>query len=407
MTGIRMEFALTAVLTIGAAVVAVPVAIFFIEVLSAITLSPGNATAAGNAKRDLGQRVGVLVPAHNESAGLLPTIADIAGHLCAGDRLLVVADNCTDDTAAVAAAGGAEVIERRDLTRIGKGYALDFGLAHLASQPPDIVIVVDADCRLADDAIGELAVTCAATHRPVQASYVMRAPPDSRINHQVAEFAWRVKNRLRPSGLKALGLPCQLTGTGMAFPWDVIRGAALASGCVVEDLKLGLDLAAAGHPPVFCPSAGVTSEFASSAKAAQTQRQRWEGGHISMILTMVPQLLRTALTRRDWNLLALTLDLAVPPLSLLTIVVIGTFAVAVLYAIAGLSSLPLAVSAAALAVFMLTAFLAWLNCGRDVVPPGAALSIARYIIAKLGLYRSHLFGRTDAQWIKTDRSKPD
>jgi hypothetical protein len=72
--------------------------------------------------------------------------------------------------------------------------------------------------------------------RPVQALYLMMAPADSQINYKVAEFAWRVKNWLRPLGLRALGLPCQLMGTGMAFPWEVIRRADLASASLVEDL---------------------------------------------------------------------------------------------------------------------------------------------------------------------------
>lgn len=62
----------------------------------------------------------------------------------------MVADNCTDDTARLASAAGAEVIERHDALLRGKGYALDFGVRHLAQQPPDVVIVVDADCQVAE-----------------------------------------------------------------------------------------------------------------------------------------------------------------------------------------------------------------------------------------------------------------
>jgi hypothetical protein len=196
-------------------------------------------------------------------------------------------------------------------------------------------------------------------------------------------------------------------GTGMAFPWDVIRCADLASASVVEDLGLGLHLTSKGHPPVFCPAAGVISQFASSARAARTQRERWEGGHISMILTTFPRLFCRAVAHRDWNLLALTLDLAVPPLSLLAILVIGMFAVAALYAILGFSSLALTLSAATLVAFVLAAFLAWLKCGRDVVPVSAVLSIALYIFGKLGLYRVKLFNKSDAQWIRTDRTKSE
>ncbi len=224
--------------------------------------------------------VAVLVPAHNESSGLLPTLVNIQSQLNPGDRVLVVADNCSDDTAAVAISGGADVVERHDPTKRGKGYALDWGIRHLSSNPPEIVIIVDADCKLADGALDALALTCTMTGRPVQALYLMTTPIDSQINHQVAEFSWRVKNWLRPLGLRALNLPCQLMGTGMAFPWDVIRLADIGNAQIVEDLKLGLDLTLARHPPIFCPSARVTSEFASSAKGAGTQRKRWEQGHL-------------------------------------------------------------------------------------------------------------------------------
>ena len=149
----------------------------------------------------------------------------------------MVADNCTDDTAGVALTDGAEVIERREPVKVGKGYALDFAIKHLASDPPDVVIFVDADCSLSDDALDILARTSRATHRPVQALDLMTAPADLSVNYHVAEFAWRVKNQVRPMGLNALKLPCQLMGTGMAFPWDVIRPAALARGALAEDLQ--------------------------------------------------------------------------------------------------------------------------------------------------------------------------
>src|SRR5438105_1471528 len=72
-------------------------------------------------------RCAVLVPAHDEEAGVGRTLEAVRAQLAPGDRVLVVADNCADRTAAVAAAAGADVAERRDPARRGKGYALDFG----------------------------------------------------------------------------------------------------------------------------------------------------------------------------------------------------------------------------------------------------------------------------------------
>ena len=229
-------------LTVLACLLAVPVFVFFVEIVASF-LPQSNGIALVSRKK-LRKSVAVLVPAHNESAGIRSTLDSIKPQLLLGDRLLVVADNCTDDTPAVAACGGAEVIVRNDPAALGKGYALHFGINHLELSPPEIVIVIDADCTAAESTIDRLAATCAAANRPVQALYLMTAPDGSPVNYHVAEFAWRVKNWVRPSGLNALNLPCQLMGSGMAFPWKVLRAANLAHGSIVEDLKLGLELAA-------------------------------------------------------------------------------------------------------------------------------------------------------------------
>jgi cellulose synthase/poly-beta-1,6-N-acetylglucosamine synthase-like glycosyltransferase len=392
-------------LVVIAILIAVPVAVFFLEIVAAIALPPRQHRL--RSKYGPRPRVAVLVPAHNESKELLPTLADIQGQLRPGDRLLVVADNCNDDTVAVARAAGTEVVERHDTSRLGKGYALDWGLRHLASDPPDFVIMIDADCRLQANAIDRLVELCAQSGRPVQALYLMRAPEQSAINHQVAEFAWRVKNWVRPLGLSALGLPCQLVGTGMAFPWAVLAAADLASGWIVEDLKLGLDLASAGHPPLFCPAAIVTSGFASSIKGAGIQRKRWEQGHIATILKLAPRLLFDAVVTRRWAVAALTLDLVVPPLTLLAILSAGVLVVSASAALLGLSPAALAISTVSLLAFTTAAFLAWLKCGRDVLPLGAAFLLAPYIFRKLGLYRQIAADKTEARWIRTDRTKSE
>jgi cellulose synthase/poly-beta-1,6-N-acetylglucosamine synthase-like glycosyltransferase len=388
-------------LVIVAGLLATSVMVFFLEIVAATALPLWQ----GRPNHGVRRRIAVLVPAYNESSGLLPTLGDIQRQSLPGDRLLVVADNCSDDTAAVARAAGAEVVERNDPAKRGKGYALDWGVRHLSSSPPEIVIIVDADCRLADGAIDGVALTCAMTGRPTQALYLMTAPIASEINQQVAEFSWRVKNWMRPLGLRVLKLPCQLMGTGMAFPWNVINAAELGNGLIVEDLKLGLDLALAGHAPVFCPHARVTSEFASSVEGVATQRKRWEQGHIDTILKTAPALLMMAIARRDWDLLAMTLDLAVPPLSLLGMLVLGVFGFTLLFGIFGYSFAAFTISTASLLAFSIATLLAWLKCGRDVVPPKALLLIPSYAFRKLNLYRQFIFGKIDSQWTRTDRTK--
>jgi hypothetical protein len=327
----------------------------------------------------------VLVPAHNEACGIAHTLRSIALQLAQGDRIVVVADNCTDDTAGIAARAGASVITRTDSGRRGKPYALDFGIRHLELDPPEAVVIVDADCMLEAGALERLARLCLETGRPVQALYLMRGP-----HARLAEFAWRVKNQVRALGSQRLGWPCLLTGSGMAFPWKIIHGAALAEAHLTEDVKLTVDLVRAGASPLFCPEACVTSEFASG-DGLRAQHTRWEHGHLALLCSEVPRLLLQALVRRDPKLAALALDLCVPPLALLSLAVVAPCAALPATA---LPVLPAALLATAV-------FLAWARYGRDI-PVASFASAPLYVLGKVPLYLRFLAKR-QVEWVRSRR----
>ncbi|KRQ94751.1 hypothetical protein CQ12_04280 [Bradyrhizobium jicamae] len=387
-----------------AGLLSVPVAVLLVEVIAALKapkLEPFEVK-----ELNIEKRVAVIVPAHNESSGLIPTLQDIRAQLGAGDRVIVVADNCTDDTAAVAAASGAEVIVRNDPERIGKGYAMGWGVTHLSADPPDFVLFVDADCRLQDGLIDGLKRTCHGVQRPVQALFIMRSAENSPINHSFAEFAWILRNWIRPLGLRNLRGPVQLMGTGMMFPWNAINSVPLASGHLVEDLKLGLDLAEAGRAPHFFPFVKVTSVFPTSAKGTESQRQRWVQGHLATIGKFVPRLLCVGLMRGDKHILALALDLLVPPLSLLALLIIGTTVLTSSAALLGGAWLPVLIALGNFAGFLLCVLLAWLKFGRQVFPAHEALSFGTFALKKIRFYGRMLVGGSASQWIRTDRSTP-
>ena len=220
-------------LTILAVLLSIPVAVLLAEVVAALGFV-GERSAIG-ISAESPKKVAVIIPAHNESAGIVPTIEDIKPQLKPGDRLIVVADNCTDDTAAVASSAGAEVIPRNDLSRIGKGYALGWAINHISTDPPHFVVFIDADCRIQSDGIGKLQAACSEVRRPVQACFLMKTADNSPIDHSFAEFTFLFCEigSVR-SGLRNLNCPVQLMGTGMIFPWDVIRSVPLASGHLVE-----------------------------------------------------------------------------------------------------------------------------------------------------------------------------
>jgi len=393
------------ILAIMAGLLSVPVAVLLVEVIAALKaprLQPFEVQDV-----NIGTRVAVIVPAHNESLGLVPTLQDIKAQLGAGDRLVVVADNCTDDTAAVAGAAGAEVIVRNDPERIGKGFAMGWGITHLRQDPPDFVLFVDADCRLDADLIEGLKRVCQGIGRPVQALFLMRSAENSPVNHSFAAFAWILKNWVRPVGLRNLHCPVQLMGTGMMFPWNAINAVPLASSHLVEDLKLGLDLAKAGQAPYFFPFVKVTSVFPTSAKGTESQRQRWVQGHLATIGKFVPRLLTAGLMRGDLNVVVLALDLLVPPLSLLALLIVGTMALTSLVALLGGPWLPSLIAGGNLVGFALSVLVAWLKFGREAFPAHEALSLGSFALKKIRLYSRMLRGRTASQWIRTDRSSPN
>jgi hypothetical protein len=382
------------VLAVG---LSVPLLVLAVECLAALPRRRPAPTLTG-----AGPRLAVLVPAHDEGANLVPTLRAVAAQLAPGDRLLVVADNCTDDTAAVARSAGAEVVERHDAEKRGKGYALAFGRDALAADPPAVVVVVDADCLPGPDALRRLAGRAAGTGRPVQGAYRMVAPPGAGPGRQVAAFAFLVKNVVRPLGLGRLGGPCVLTGTGMGFPWPLFRDAPLATGHIVEDMGLAVDLAVAGFPPVFEPDAEVWGEFPADEAAAAGQRRRWEHGHLGVIRAGVPRLLGAATRGRRVGLLALALEIGVPPLSALGLAAVLSLAGLVGWGLVGGSVGPAALLGTTAGLATAAVAAAWWRYGRADLPAAAALHIPGYALDKVGLYLGYVV-RPQRAWVRTRR----
>ena len=347
-------------------------------------------------------RLTVLMPAHNEATVITDTLATIMPQLLAGDRVLVVADNCSDDTASLAQAAGAQVAERYNDELRGKSYALAFGMEVLREDPPEVVIIIDADCRVQAGSLDELAKMVAATDAPVQALDIMHANEQSGVRQRIAAFAWVVKNQVRATGMARLGMPCPLMGTGMAFPWHLISRMQMATGALAEDMLLGAELVAAGHAPVFCPSACVTSEFPQSDQATHTQRQRWEHGHLSMIVDHAPVLLKRVLMRGDIKGLFFVSDMMVPPLALQSMLMLFGLVVTGLFALLGYDNGPLQMMSLSMALFVLSLLIAWHRYARGVISLRQAVQIPFYIAAKLSVYVTYLFSR-EKDWVKTKR----
>lgn len=383
----------------AAAIVAAPVLVLAVECLAAALPRRPVATES-----ELRRSVAVVVPAHDEKALIAATIRSILPQLVPGDRLLVIADNCTDATASIARAAGANVVERCDPDRRGKGYALACGIEALRASPPEVVIVCDADLPVPAGAIDHLARQVVRSNRAVQAQYVLAAENGAGTRQIISSLAFLVKNIVRPMGLDCLGLAIPLTGTGMAFPWAAIAQAPLADGDIVEDMRLGIYMLRAGFGARLCRSVTIRGTLPPTTDAALQQRKRWEHGHLKVLISTSVPLLLHGVRRLRLSLILAALDYSVPPLALLVLAWSGLFFISLLLSLNFGVVGPLGLNAVTGCLLAVAILLSWAIHGRHL-PLAALLGIPRYVFWKIPLYVQFMVKR-QTRWVRTPRSMP-
>ncbi len=350
----------------------------------------------------------VLVPAHDEQQLVGRCVGSLLGQDYPSDllRVVVIADNCSDATAEVAAAAGAQVMVRTDPVLVGKGYALRWAMdGQLASGLPlDAVVVVDADSVVSPGFLRALESELRAGHPVVQADYTMTAEL-GRPRSELVAAGFLLFHRVRFGGRRRLGLAACLVGNGMLFSRQTIVGHPWSAFSGVEDLEHTVQLRLAGVEPRFAPDAHVEGAPAATNTGVMRQRMRWEGGRFHVMRTRLPQLVGQAIARRDARLLDAALDLATLPLGLLGMIAASGTAIAVLAAVlhlaAGWAVLPWILADAAIATFVCAGLVA----ARAPASTWRALLLAPLFLAwKLLAYARMLRGFDPARWDRSDRT---
>jgi 1,2-diacylglycerol 3-beta-glucosyltransferase len=338
----------------------------------------------------------VLVPAHNEEAAIHSTVASIHWELqwVGGGTIQVVADNCNDATADRARAAGANVIERYDPLRRGKGWALQAGVEALEANPAwDVLVVIDADTELDDGFFLRMANEFRSGSAIVQAHYAVK-PEGSHWRSDLLVLAWSIFNYLRPLGRTRLGASAPVLGNGFALRRELLDKLPLASASVVEDAEWGLRAVLAGERVDFAPEARLWARPETNAGAAAPQRARWEAGRLGLYSFIVP-----LLKRRRLRSLEAALDLSVPPLSLLGA---GLSLSLVLTLSLGFEALSLALGFSLLSLFAVTLTALW-RSGAGLGPLRSLPAVPRYLAWKLALYGQRSFWSAARTWVRTPR----
>jgi len=383
-----------------AAILALPVvvtAFFALEVLTGLAR-----LRAFPLEPDRRLSVVIVIPAHDEEAVIHRTVSETLVNALDGIAVLVIADNCNDGTAERARSAGAVVVIRDDPDNRGKGYALAFARDHLRSDPPDVVVVLDADCRIDPEGLRELVASAKDNGRPAQAINLLAPDLAASPLVQLSTFAFMIKNLIRQRGLQRLAGRAHLTGTGMALPWNLFASANLGGSNIVEDLALGLELADRATAPKLVSRATVWSPAASES-GTLVQRRRWEGGYLATALKTAPAALARSLRQGDMRGFLAALDLSIPPLALLVLINVAALAVALVGVLAGAAAWPMIIQLVVGAVAVVAIVLAWIVEGRRFASAGTLLRLPFYVIWKLPMYVGLARRGVPKEWLRTGR----
>lgn len=388
---------MTALVAILLAPFAVLTAFFLVEVLMGLSRR-GRAAPQPSAASAV-----IAVPAHDEAAVIGETLRSLAGALGPGMRVLVVADNCADSTASIARSEGVDVIERSDLECRGKGFALAFAADHLRSDPPDVFVVMDADCSTDRKSLHALVDSAYASGGPAQSVNLLRPDRSAPPLVQLSNFAFVLKNLVRQRGLQRLAGRVHLTGTGMAMPFELFHVSGDTRSSIVEDLALGLDLADAGHPPTLVGNAYVWSGSASE-EGTLVQRRRWEGGFLSTALRQGLKEAWHGLVRAKPRAVLAGLDLMIPPLALFAVLNVAALVVTAALVLAfGGAWWPVIVQLVLLTLAMLAVLVAWAREGREFISLAVLARLPLYVLWKLPMYLGLARRGTPKEWLRTGR----
>ncbi len=358
----------------------------------------------------------ILIPAHDEALTLPDTLEhfknlrlDRAGLV--KPKIVVIADNCTDDTAELAWRAGVQVYERHDTELRGKGHAMRWAFEKLPMDFPNYqaVVIFDADTVPHQDFMIEAAAAIYRGVKVMQGRYDVLKPFET-WRTSLMYIAFAIFNHIRPLGRASLGLSDMLKGNGMVFSRETLETIPWNSYSLVEDLEHTTRLVLAGIPIKYVPEAKLYGQAAATRKQATSQRLRWEGGRGAQARSDVPKLMKAAFKKRSFIPFDRAMDLIIPPLGLL-VALIGFFAIINWMALWLVGGTWLFWSAALWLVPVVgIVFFVIIGLLVAKVPPRAYLSLLYapfYVIWKLWIYFTLFTRRLPKEWVRTERNKID
>ncbi len=235
-------------------------------------------------------RVEVVIPAHNEEGTLSATLEGLANQTRRPDRIVVVADNCMDETVNIAHEYGAEVFETVSNWQ-KKAGALNQALSVILSGkgPSDAILLMDADTVLSPRFIE---VAASALEEDSELAAVGARFRGAEGHGLIGQFQRNEFLRYSAQITARRGRVFVLTGTATMFRADALLDIAAARGVYIpgesgqvydtaaltEDNEITLALKSLGGEMISPDDCWDVTEIMPSWLELWVQRKRWQRG---------------------------------------------------------------------------------------------------------------------------------
>jgi cellulose synthase/poly-beta-1,6-N-acetylglucosamine synthase-like glycosyltransferase len=289
-------------------------------------------------------RFAVLIPAHNEAKVIKNTLESIdnMNYPKGLYKALVVADNCTDETAQMVREHGVRCLERKDDERKGKGFALQWAFEHLKETEElgeyDAFVIIDADSVVAPSFLEAMDGRLARGEMAIQGYYDVIDPGGSPMA-SLSYLGFALSRNLRYKGRTRIGWSNNLLGNGMCFSREVVSQLGWGATSIVEDMEYAVTLHLNGIKVSFAPEARVFAEIPRTFKNSRIQRSRWDIGRFQVRNEYLVRLVKQAIKARDVSYLDTAMEVLIPPFSLFLVFSFALFGSFVATSFAGFNAL--------------------------------------------------------------------
>jgi cellulose synthase/poly-beta-1,6-N-acetylglucosamine synthase-like glycosyltransferase len=349
----------------------------------------------------------VIVPAHNEEGLIGGAVRSILASTYPAFLLdlVVIADNCTDATAANARAAGARCLERFDTALRGKPYALDWAIGQLDLNCYDAFVIIDSDTHVHADFLQRMADHLCAGQVALQ-GYFGVLNPDQTWLTRLSLIPAALKFRLHFPGKELAGLSCPLAGNGMCFHIDLIRSYGWKAYSLTENWEYWTQLVLQGIRTGAAPDAIIYSQVAKSLSSGRSQRLRWMKGRIDTLARYGGRLLAAGLCEPSAMKFDAALELARPSHALLFFWSLVYAGLAVPLGLSDTAYRSVAWLAVGLVAVQLACFLVAFVWSRP--PPRAWLALVMvpwYLAWKIVISFGGLLTIRERNWVRTRRNE--